>query len=491
VGILDTFAESGSYKELLDKYGMRVSDIVKSAKKVLKKETIDSRRLKEEKSMDYKDRARKMLSDWKKGNYAFGIGTLAKVGDFAEEAGKSTMLVVTGLGTEKWTEPLLDKIRSCLRGKNIDILALIRGARANAPREDVYRIANQIGKKKPNSIIAVGGGSTIDAVKAASVLACLDSDDVETYFGTGIVTERLNAENVKLPPLIAVQTASSSGAHLTKYANVTDPLTGQKKLIIDEAIVPSRAVFNYSITLGAPYSITADGGLDGISHCLEVMYGAAGKPFFHKAMEIAEVGINLIVENLPKAVNNPKAEDARVGLGLGTDLGGYAIMVGGTNYAHLFSFSLVNLLTHGRACALVNPYATVFFSPAIQPQLKTVGKILAQAGYIDEDVEKFSGGDLGIIVAQGMIKFSKKIKFPTTLDEVGGGKKDKERILEAAKNPQLWSKLEQAPVSLISRNVKGEIDKSGTEANIDEYMGALIDGVRSGDFDKIKNIPNG
>jgi len=337
----------------------------------------------------------------------------------------------------------------------------------------------------------VGGGSTIDAVKAASVLATLDSDDLETYFGQGLVTEKLISEGTELPIIIAVQTASSSGAHPTKYANVTDPLTAQKKLIIDEAIVPPWAVFDYSVTLGAPYSITADGGLDGISHCLEVVYGAAGKPFFHKAMDIAEVGISLIVENLPRAVDNPEAEDARVGLGLGTDLGGYAIMVGGTNYAHLFSFSLVNLLTHGRACALVNPYATVFFSPAIEPQLKMVGKILGQAGYIDEDVEKFSGRDLGIIVARGMIKFSKRIKFPTTLDEVGGTAEDKKRILKASKNPQLWSKLEQAPVSLITRDSKGEIDKSQTEANIDEYIGALIDGVRSGDFDKIKNIPNG
>ena len=44
-------------------------------------------------------------------------------------------------------------------------------------------------------------------------------------------------------------------------------------------------------------------------------------------------------------------------------------------------------------------------------------------------------------------------------------------------------------LSLISRNAKGEIDKFQTEANIDEYIGALIDGVRSGDFDKIKDVP--
>jgi len=441
--------------------------------------------------MYYKDKAKDMLNDWRKGNYAFGIGVLDKVGDFAKRAGRSTILVITGLGVEKWTEPLVNNIRSYLRNKNVDVLDIISGARANAPREDVYRIANQIGKKKPHSIIALGGGSTIDAVKAASTLATLDSDDVETYFGQGLVTERLKAEGAKLPIVIAVQTAASSGAHLTKYSNITDPLTLQKKLIIDNAIVPPFAVFDYGTTVGAPYSITTDGGLDGISHCLEVAYGATGKSFFDEVMEIAEVGISLIVENLPKAVDSPEDEEARVGLGLGTDLGGYAIMVGGTNYAHLFSFSLVNILTHGRACALVNPYATVFFAPSIEQQLKMAGRIFYRAGYIDKDIEKYTGRDLGIIVARGMIRFLRKIEFPTTLNEVGATDEDKKRILTAAKNPQLWSKLEQAPVSLIVRDAKGETNKPRTEANVDEYMGALVDAIRSGDFDKIKILSEG
>ena len=46
-------------------------------------------------------------------------------------------------------------------------------------------------------------------------------------------------------PVVAVETAASSGAHLTKYSNITDPVTGQKKLIIDEAIVPPASVFDY------------------------------------------------------------------------------------------------------------------------------------------------------------------------------------------------------------------------------------------------------
>ena len=441
-------------------------------------------------NQNYKDRAAKALKAWKGKSYAFGRGSLIRVGDFAQKVGNSTMIVVTGgWGIGKWTEPLIRDLTSGLKDRNIKILDIIEGARANAPRQDVYRIAHQIGKRKPDSIIAVGGGSTIDAVKAASVLATLDSDEVEPYFGLGLVTERLRKEGKELPPVIAVQTAASSGAHLTKYANVTDLLTSQKKLIIDEAIVPRWAVFDYATTIGAPYAITTDGALDGISHCLEVIYGATGKSFFNQAMEIAEVGVSLIVENLPLAINDLRNEDARVALGLGTDLGGYAIMVGGTNYGHLFSFSLVNQLTHGRACALVNPYATVFFALAIEKQLRLVGKIFKQAGHISEDISRYVGRDLGIIVAQGMIELSQKINFPTSFAEVGVGDEDIKRILTAAKNPQLWSKLEQAPVSLIVKDATGQIDTTQTEDNIDQYMGALLEAIETGSFDKIKNMP--
>ncbi len=240
--------------------------------------------------------------------------------------------------------------------------------------------------------------------------------------------------------MVAVQTAASSGTHLTKYSNITDLLTGQKKLTVDEAIVPPFAVFDYSTIINAPYPIKTDGALDVIAHCLEVVCGAIGKPFFQQAMDIAETGIGLIVQSLPKAIGDIVDRDAVEGLGLGTDLGGYAIMVGGTNYGHLFSFSLVNKLTHGRACAIANPYILIFFAPAIEDQLRLVENILRDFGYIVEDLERYKGRDLSIIVAEGMIK------FPVTFGEVGIYDVDKDRILKAAKNPQLWSKLEQPPV---------------------------------------------
>jgi len=101
--------------------------------------------------------------------------------------------------------------------------------------------------------------------------------DIEDYFGVGRVTEALTKHSKTLTPMIAIQTAASSASHLTKYSNITNLQTGQKKLIVDDAIVPTRAVFDYNISHTCPQALTIDGALDGISHSLEVLFGAVGK----------------------------------------------------------------------------------------------------------------------------------------------------------------------------------------------------------------------
>jgi alcohol dehydrogenase class IV len=300
--------------------------------------------------------------------------------------------------------------------------------------------------------------------------------DIEAYFGTGLVAQALAASGGELTPHVAIQTAASSAAHLTKYSNITDVATGQKKLIVDEAIVPARPVFDYEVTYGAPRSLTADGALDGIAHSLEVLYGAAGKPNYDKIEEVAGESIRLVVAYLPGVIENPKDAVGREALGLATDLGGYAIMLGGTNGGHLTSFSLVDVLSHGRACAIMNPYYTVFFAPAIEEPLRVVGRIYREAGYTDTNVDALSGRELGMAVAEAMIVFSERIGFPTTLGEVEGfTDAHVERALAAAKNPQLKMKLENMPVPL-------------TAEMIDEYMGPILRAARDGDLSVIKNV---
>ena len=421
------------------------------------------------------DKARVLLQEFKGDAYLFGAGALSGVGGVVASLGKRPVLV---RDTFPGSDDFVAIIRESIAGADQALAGEIRGAGPNAPREDLFRIADELRALDPDVIVSFGGGSTIDATKAGEVLRTLGGG-IDDYFGTGLVSKAVAESGKALTPHVAIQTAASSGAHLTKYSNITDVSTGQKKLIVDEAIVPARPVFDYAVTYNAPPSLTADGALDGIAHSLEVLYGAAGKPAYEKVSEVAGTGIGLVVDYLPRAVDDPRDAEAREALCLATDLGGYAIMVGGTNGGHLTSFSLVDVLSHGRACAMMNPYYTVFFAPAIEEPLRLVGKIYQDAGLTAADVEQLGGRDLGIAVAEAMLEFSRRIGFPTRLSEVQGFTQAHiERALAAAKNPQLKMKLENMPVPL-------------TAEMIDEYMGPVLEAARDGDLSLIRNVEKG
>jgi alcohol dehydrogenase len=418
------------------------------------------------------EKARALLREFKGDKYLHGMGVLSQVGGVTAQLGKRAALV---RDVFPGADAYVGTIKESLAAAGVELLGEIEGARPNAPREDLARIHAELTDLDPDVIVSFGGGSTIDATKAAEVLRTLGGH-IEDYFGTGLVTQTLAESGKTLTPHVAIQTASSSGAHLTKYSNITDIKTGQKKLIVDEGIVPPQPVFDYEVTYGAPPSLTADGALDGIAHSLEVLYGAVGKPYYAHMEDVARESIRLVVEYLPRVMENPQDTEGREALGLATDLGGYAIMIGGTNGGHLTSFSLVDVLSHGRACAIMNPYYTVFFAPAIQEPLNLVGNIFKEAGYTGAGIGSLSGRELGQAVAEAMIAFEKKIGFPATLGEVPGFSDGHiKRALTAAKNPQLRMKLENMPVPL-------------TAEMVDEYMGPVLEAAKSGELEIIKNV---
>lgn len=418
-----------------------------------------------------KNKAKKLIKTFKQDSYVHGLDCLERIGPLTQGLGEN-ILLVTSLQERDLAH--FGVLTGSLKQAGLQIAGHTPTARPNSPQEDVFRIQKAILSKKPDIVLAASGGSGIDATKAAIVLANLGGD-LDDYFGLGKVAEKASSQGKELLPLVALQTASGSAAHLTKYSNITDFRNHQKKLIIDEAIVPSRSLFDYGLTRSMSPSFTCDGAFDGLSHCLEVYYGARPE-VYPKIEDIALTGIELILANLEKAVADPDDLDAREALGLATDLGGYSIMVGSTNGAHLTSFSLVDVLSHGRACAILNPYYTVFFSHAIQKQLQKLVKLmhkydLSQDGCLDQE-----GEELGKCVARGLIVLSRRVGYPTTLAEIDGLTTSHiTKALQAAKDPQLASKLQNMPIPM-------------SEEDVDEYMRPVLESALKGDFTLIKTI---
>ena len=223
-----------------------------------------------------------------------------------------------------------------------------------------------------------------------------------------------------------------------------------------------------------PLSVTIDGALDAIAHTFEVFCGA--KPeVYDLAKELAECAIGLVTTYAKDLIKDPKDIKAREAIGLATDLGGYAIMIGGTSGAHLTSFSLVDIVAHGTACGIMNPYYAVFYSKAIQKQLKVVGKIFKDHGYSNADIDSLEGRELAIAVASAMIEFGKSIGAPTKLSDLKGFKSEVHitRALNAAKDPDLKMKLQNMPVSM-------------TADDVDEYMAPVLNAAATGDLSIIK-----
>ncbi len=418
--------------------------------------------------------AEKLLKRFKGSTYTFGPGVLARIGEVASSSGKRALLF---RGTFPGSDGYVKEIEKSLEKHGVELIGILKGARPNSPRGDVNRIMEDIKINDPVLIISFGGGSTIDAVKASIVLASLGGE-IDDYIGMGKVSKVLKRQGSKLIPHIASQTLAGSSAHLTKYSNITDMDTLQKKLIIDDAIVPAFPFFDYSMTYDTPSNIIADGALDGLFHLIEVLYSTEGRPGFNLAFDIAAIGMDLIIKYLPAAMEAPDDHRAREGLCLGADLGGYAIMTGGTNGGHLTSFSLVDILSHGRACAIMNPYYAVFFAPAIERSLKLICSVFSKYGYVKNSFKRLSGRALGIYAAEAMISFARSIGFPTTLGEIEGFTKNHiDRALKAARDPELSSKLQNMPVPM-------------TVDMIDRFMGKVLESAASGKLDIIENIPD-
>lgn len=414
-------------------------------------------------------KAYQLLKQFKGDSYLFGMDICAGVPDeFLPEGENIALIRSTYPGSNEQIASLQQRI-----AKRNTISAIITGPKPNAPVTDLERICERLGQCLPTYLVSFGGGSTTDIAKAALILYSLGGS-IDRYFGVALASQVHHRTSLSLIPHLAIQTAAGSSAHLTKYANITDMATCQKKLIVDDMIIPHKAIFDYATTLTSPNELTIDGALDGLSHALEVYYGSLYTSQIDLIEEVCLEAIRLIIHYLPLVLKQPDNKTARAGLAMGTDLGGYAIMLGSTNGGHLTSFSLVDILSHGRACAILNPYYTVYFAPTIHPQLKKLARIFARENLanlvIPSDTEA-----LALYVAEGLQQFMRNIDVPVALKDIPGFSQNHiDRALSAAKDPQLRMKMNTMPVPF-------------SPSDIDTSMKSILISAAEGNFNHLRS----
>ncbi|MBF0333577.1 MAG: iron-containing alcohol dehydrogenase [Alphaproteobacteria bacterium] len=209
--------------------------------------------------------------------------------------------------------------------------------------------------KDYDCLLAFGGGSPIDTAKAMAVLASQG----------GRMRDHKVPAVVDRPalPLIAVPTTAGTGSEVTRFTVVTDTETSEKMLCVGTAFLPAAALVDYELTLTMPARLTADTGIDSLTHAIESYVGRRANPF-SDAMALR--AMTLIAAHVRTACRQPDDRPAREAMMLGATLAGIAFSNASLALVHGLSRPIGAFfhVPHGLSNAMLLPTVTAFSAPA-------------------------------------------------------------------------------------------------------------------------------
>ena len=214
------------------------------------------------------------------------------------------------------------------------------------PMDLIERGINFLQDKDCDYVVALGGGSSIDAAKA---IVYMDRK----------VNAVQNPEATKRIKLIALPTTSGTGSEVTQFAVVTDTKTGKKIPLIDESLMPDIAILDPELVKSAPPFITADTGMDVITHAIEAYVAETASDC---SDALAEKASELAFEYLPRCYRNGYDIKARDKMHRASCLAGMAFSLVnlGLNHGIAHALGAIFHIPHGRANALVLPHVIDF-----------------------------------------------------------------------------------------------------------------------------------
>lgn len=191
---------------------------------------------------------------------------------------------------------------------------------------------------KPDAVIALGGGSAIDTAKAIN----------------NLYTKSVKSSGL-MPKLIAIPTTSGTGSEVTSFAVISDPTTKSKYPIIDDSLVPDFAILDAQFTLSVPAKVTADTGLDVLTHTLEAYVSTNASDFTDACGEKA---MRLVWDNLARTVKDGSDVEARIKMHNASCLAGIAFSGASLGICHSLAHAFGGQfhIPHGRANAMLLPH---------------------------------------------------------------------------------------------------------------------------------------
>lgn len=294
-----------------------------------------------------------------------GAGALVRCGQaIAERDLKRVFIIVDNYLHQQNID---DGLYRSLNNANIEY-EIITYAGGEPSSQVVEDAAKQLISAQCDSVLALGGGSVLDAAKVTAMLAA----------NANLPIDSLADSHLKLKkrlPLIAIPTTAGTGSEATNIAVITNTSTGIKQVLVHPQLIPDLAIIDACLTLGVPAEITAITGIDALTHAIETYVALYTTPltrgFAHRA-------VNLIGKALPIAVGQGSNIPARESMMLASYMAGMAFSNSGLGLCHATAHQIGSTyhIPHGMCNAIMLPSVMRFNQLVCEQEYAEIGHAL-------------------------------------------------------------------------------------------------------------------
>jgi alcohol dehydrogenase class IV len=329
------------------------------------------------------------------------------VGMEMDRIGGSRALVVTDQGVEE--AGLVQHVIDGMESGSGEVAGIFDEVPLHSEVQAVQACCEKAKALDADTMISVGGGSSMDTAKGTALLMVEGGDLIDHHCAVYVPSG-------PLPPHIAVPTTSGTGSESTCVAVILDKAQKLKLIFQAPELTPTLAMLDPVMTVSMPPLITASTGMDAMAHCIEATYSKMHQPI---SDGLGLHAIRLIAKYLPIATQNGDDIEARTYMAIAANMAGMAFTNSMTTIGHAMAHSLGGCfgVPHGVANAILLPLGMEFnigFMPEeVVPQLRMVAEALGL------DV----GGDDDVTASKKAVEFIKnftaELGLPRKLSEVG------------------------------------------------------------------------
>ena len=252
-----------------------------------------------------------------------------------------------------------------------------------------------------DGVIAIGGGSALDAGKA---IAFMSKQKENLWFFEDVGDNWTKAIIKDMPKVIAIPTTAGTGSETGRASLIVDEDTYTKKIIFHPSILPDLVILDPELTISLPAHLTAATGMDALAHCLEAYCSEVYHPMAHG---IAVEGVRIIKNNLVDAFKDPENLFARSQMLVSSPMGSTAFQKGlGAIHSLSHPINAIHDLHHGLTNAIFMPYVIKFNQSVIEEKMERLSK------YIELKNQSFDG------FLEWILDLRKQLLIPHTLKEL-------------------------------------------------------------------------